>query len=313
MKEPLNSQIDNSFFYKKDRGPNENVEREVNNLISKSKSKTRKIYIYQIVIFILVILCIYFFPYNFYSDLDSFEKQIVYPIIFALSSGCIVSFIFLMMLGIVETDEYELLSKQREHKGIIEVLQDFFYESPFKAFDVRNNYDCKSWIDISGRFRIEDNSFEKLYIILFIKSNVKKYDKDNKLMDIEYSIPDYKFTSLKQYVKIGNSDPACFNKGYFFLFGIFGLMGIYLFYVRCYIKRREFTVKKILNEKEDFNTMKNSIGYDKYIPGISINGKDFLYDSNLTGGNIEKLKVVPSNFVSNTAEIELKYNIKVNI
>ena len=36
-------------------------------------------------------------------------------------------------------------------------------------------------------------------------------------MDIEYSIPDYKFTSLKQYVKIGNSDPACFNKGYFFL------------------------------------------------------------------------------------------------
>jgi hypothetical protein len=62
MKEPLNSQIDNSFFYEKDRGPNENVEREVNNLISKSKSKTRKIYIYQIVIFILVILCIYFFP-----------------------------------------------------------------------------------------------------------------------------------------------------------------------------------------------------------------------------------------------------------
>ena len=93
-----------------------------------------------------------------------------------------------MMLGIVETDEYELLCNKREHKGIIEVLQDFFYESPFKAFDVRNNYDCKSWIDISGRFRIEDNSFEKLYIILFIKSNVKKYDKDNKLMDIEYSI-----------------------------------------------------------------------------------------------------------------------------
>ena len=42
-----------------------------------------------------------------------------------------------MMLGIVETDEYELLSNKREHKGIIEVLQDFFYESPFKAFDFR--------------------------------------------------------------------------------------------------------------------------------------------------------------------------------
>ena len=90
-------------------------------------------------------------------------------------------------------------------------------------------------------------------------------------------------------------------------------MGIYFFYVRCYIKRQEFTVKKIVNEKEDFNAMKNSIGYDKYIPGISINGKEFLFDSNLTGGNIEKLKVIPSNYASNTAEIELKYNFKVNL
>ena len=217
------------------------------------------------------------------------------------------------MFAIVETDEYDLLSNKRGIKGIIEVLQDYFYESPFKAFDVSNNYDYKSWIDISGKFLIKDNSAEKLYIILFIKPNVKKYDKDNKLMDIEYSIPDYKIKYLKHYVKIGNSEPACFKTNYFFLFCCFGLMGIYFFYVRCYIKRQEFTVKKILNEKDDFNTMKNSIGYDKYIPGISINGKDFLYDSNLTGGNIEKLKVVPSNFVSNTAEIELKYNIKVNI
>ena len=313
MNEPLNSQIDNSFFYKKDRGPNENVEKEVNHLISKSKSKARKIYILQILQFVLIILCIYFFPFNFYLDIDSLDKRILYMLIFSLSLGGIISLIILMMFAIVETDEYDLLSNKRESKGIIEVLQNYFYESPFKAFDVSNNYDYKSWIDISGKFRIVDNSAEKLYIILFIKPNVKKYDKDNKLMDIDYSFPNYNIKSLKHYVKIGNSEPACFKTNYFFLFGCFGLMGIYFFYVRCYIKRQEFTVKKILNEKEDFNAMKNSIGYDKYIPGISINGKEFLFDSNLTGGNIEKLKVIPSNYASNTAEIELKYNFKVNL
>ena len=36
----------------------------------------------------------------------------------------------------------------------------------------------------------------------------------------------------------------------------FGIVGIYLFYVRCYIKIKEFAVKKILNEKDDLITMK---------------------------------------------------------
>ena len=47
MNEPLNSQIDNSFFYKKDKGPNENAEKEVNHLISKSKSKVKKFIVYK--------------------------------------------------------------------------------------------------------------------------------------------------------------------------------------------------------------------------------------------------------------------------
>ena len=313
MNEPLNSQIDNNFFYKKDKGSNENAEKEVNHLISKSKRKANTIYALQIFEFVLIILCIYFSPNNFTTK-DSSDKIIVYSLIFGFSiAGILILYIF-MLTEIIFTDEYSLLSSKREIKGIIEVLQDYFYESPFNAFGVMKSiYDYKSWIDISGKLRIENNSAEKLYLILFIKPNIQKYDKDLKLMDIEYSISEYKINSLKYYVKIGNSEPPFFKPVYFFLFGSFGLMGIYLFYVRCYIKRQEFTVQKILNEEEDFNTMKNRIGYDKYIPGISINGKEFLFDSNLTGGNIEKLKVVPSNFTSNTAEIELKYKVQVNL
>ena len=146
------SQIDNSFFYKKDRGPNENVEKEVNHLISKSKSKARKIYILQILQYVLIILCIYFFPFNFYLDIDSLDKRILYMLIFSLSLGGIISLIILMMFAIVETDEYDLLSNKRGIKGIIEVLQDYFYESPFKAFDVSNNYDYKSWIEYQENF-----------------------------------------------------------------------------------------------------------------------------------------------------------------
>ena len=61
-----------------------------------------------------------------------------------------------------------------------------------------------------------------------------------------------------------------------------------------------------------FETMKKNIGYgvSTPIPGISINGKEFNYDSNLTGGNIIKVEApIPA---PNAAEIELKYKVTVN-
>ena len=89
-----------------------------------------------------------------------------------------------------------------------------------------------------------------------------------------------------------------------------GLVGIYLFYVRYFIKYKDFTIKKYINLKDDFETMKQNIGYgvNTPIPGISINGREFNYDSNLTGGNIIKVPIP----VPNTAEIELKYKITAN-
>ena len=83
-------------------------------------------------------------------------------------------------------------------------------------------------------------------------------------------------------------------------------------YVRYYIKIFDFTVKKIMHKKDDLNTLKKNIGYDdKLTPAISINGKEFVFDSNLTGGNIEIVNVVDPNV--NTAEVQLNYKIKVNL
>ena len=212
----------------------------------------------------------------------------------------------------METDEYLLLSSKRDCKGIIEVLQDYFYKSPLDAFHVCD-FNYKSWVDISGKLCIQDSSAEKLYLILFIKPNIQKYDKDLKLGNAEYSVPEFSIILLKHYVKIGNKEPGFFKYGYFHFFSIFGIVGFYLFYVRCYIKIKEFTVKKILNEKDYLITMKQNIGYDKYIPGISINGKEFLFDSNLTGGNKKHIDVVPHDSVINTAEVELNYKVKVNL
>ncbi len=76
-------------------------------------------------------------------------------IIFSLSLGGILSVIILMMFAIVETDEYSLLSDKRQIKGIIEVLQDYFYQNLFNAFDTNLYlYDYISWIDISGKLNI---------------------------------------------------------------------------------------------------------------------------------------------------------------
>ena len=242
--------------------------------------------------------------------MDSVGLIVTFSLLFSLwLCGIIFSYIF-MMFKIIETDEYSLLSSIRDCKGIVEVLQDYFYKSPSQAFNVYD-YDYKSWIDISGIFSIEDNSADKLYLILFIKPNIQKYDKDGKLGNVEYTF--YSYDSLKHYVKIGNNKPSFFNYGYFYFFYAFGLIGVYLFYVRCYIKLKEFTVKKILNAKDDLDTMKQNIGYDKYIPGISINGKEFLFDSNLTGGNREIIAVVPNEPILNNAEIELNYKVKVNL
>ena len=302
-----NQNVDNNFFYKKDKGPNENVENEINHLLHKSQRKAKTIYILQITEFASIILSYVFFP-----SLNASSGQII---TFSLLLGLWITIgllaYYFMIFYIMESEEYLLLSNKRQCKGIVEVLQDYFYKGPeiFNVIDL----DSKSWIDISGIFSIEDNSADKLYLVLFIKPNIQKYDKEGKLVDVEYTIPEYSLSSFKHYAKIGNNEPSFLKFGYFITFASLGLVGFYLYYVRCYIKIKDFTVKKLLNARDDLNTMKQILGYDKYIPGISINGKQFLYDSNLTGANREITKVVKNEPTVNNAEIELNYKLKVNI
>ncbi len=310
MNEPLNTPpTNNDFFYIKDKGPNENVENEMNHLIRKSKKSVKMCYILQLAEIACIILCIIFNPYNF-SD-DSVGEIVTKSLLFGLFITIIIYAYIFMMFKITETHEYMLLSTKRECKGIIEVLQDYFYKTPFEVFRISediSNY--KSWIDISGKLTLNISSAEKSYIILFIRPNIQKYDKDGKLGNVIYSYDlTYAYSNLIHYVKIGNEVPSFFNANYFYFFEIIGLGALYLLYIRCYIKHAEFTVKKVINEKDDFNTMKQ--GYDDtFTPGISINGKEFMYDRNLAGGNIEVVeKKVPE---INTAEVQLKYKIQVN-
>jgi hypothetical protein len=58
--------------------------------------------------------------------------------------------------------------------------------------------------------------------------------------------------------------------------------------------------------------MKQNIRYDDWhIPGISINGKVYRFDSNLCGSNFIKEKIIENNPVS-SAEFECTYKIKIN-
>lgn len=313
MNEPLNTPTtNNDFFYIKDKGPNENVENEMNHLINKSKKNVKMCYILQFTEIACIILCIIFNPYDF-STRTSVGAIITLSLLFGLFITIIIITYIFMMFRISETHEFILLSSKRECKGIIEVLQDYFYKTPFEVFRISediSNY--KSWIDISGKLTLNMSSAEKSYVILFIRPNIQKYDKDGKLGNIIYSYDStYAYSNLIHYVKIGNEVPSFFNANYFYFFYCIGLGGLYLFYIRCYIKHAEFIVKKIINEKDDFNTMKQNMGYDdKFTPGISINGKEYMYDRNLAGGNIEVVeKKVPD---INMAQVELKYKIQVN-
>ena len=62
-----------------------------------------------------------------------------------------------MLFKIIETDEYLLLSSKRNCKEIIEVLQDYFYKTPYDVFHVINH-------GLSGKLTIEDNSADKFYL-----------------------------------------------------------------------------------------------------------------------------------------------------
>ena len=319
MNDHLNTPVtnDNDFFYrKKDKDQNENVENEVNHLLSKSKKKVKFYYILQILEIICIILCCIINPYSFTIN-DSAGKIIIKSLLFGLCLTVILVAYIFMIYKLFSLDEFCLLSDIRECKGIIEVLQNYFYQNPSKAFKIyEKEGDYKSWVDISGKFTYNYDAAEKSYLVLYIKPQIKKYDKDGNIGNVKYSYESSLFYSsyeeLRHYVKIGNKSPSFFNSKFFYVFIALGLGGLYLIYVRYYIKIVDFTVKKIIHEKDDLNTMKKNIGYDdKLTPAISINGKEFVFDSNLTGGNIEIINVVDSN--ANTAEVELNYKIKVNL
>jgi len=298
------------FFYKKDKGSNENVENEINHHIYKKKRNIIIIYIYQILELSSIFLIYKLWPFKYINENVSTTKIIILSLLLGLNiTMLIVTYSSMIYRIVVDSDEYDLLSTKRKCKGLIEVLQDYFYNSPSKVFKIKEkeiNY--KSWIDISGKFSM--NLSEDSYLILFIKPHIIKYDIDGKLGNVNYLYDNYihPYFLHKNYIKVGNKEPYCFHVNFFnFLFFI-GLAGFYLYYVRCYIIVKEFTVKKIINEKDDLNTMKQNIEYDdKYTPGIFINGKEFLFDSNLTGRNIEIVQT------ETTTEIELNYKVKVNL
>jgi hypothetical protein len=319
MNEPFKTQVtnDNDFFYKKGKGPNEDVENEVNHLISKSKKNVKNYYILQIIEISCIILCCIVNPYSFSYKDTSVGEIIIKSLLFGLCITFIVVTYIFMMTKLIDIEEFCLLSDIRECKGIIEVLQDYFYKNPFNAFKIsEKEYEYKSWVDISGKLTYNYGAAEKSYLVLYIKPQIKKYDEDGNIGNVKYSYESSLFYSsykqLRHYVKIGNKNPSFFNYKYFYLFTAFGLGGLYLMYVRYYIKIFDFTVKKIIHKKDDLNTLKTNIGYDdKLTPAISINGKEFVFDSNLTGGNIEIVNVVDPNV--NTAEVQLNYKIKVNL
>ena len=307
MKEPLNSNQANDFFYVKDKGSNQNTENEMNHLFHKAKCKVYKIYFWQILEIVCIILACIMNPFSKISSKDDSDSILLYSLLFALwLIGIILAYIF-MMFGTFFLEEHLLLSSKRDCKGIIEVLQQYFYENPTMLVSSLKE-DYRSWVDVSGKLTIEDSSAEKSYYVLFLKNNIQKFDEEGKLVNVEYQI--FNDNSHIHYAKIGNKEPPFFAAGYFYFWMSIGLVGIYLFYVRYFIKYKDFTIKKYINLKDDFETMKQNIGYgvNTPIPGISINGREFNYDSNLTGGNIIKVPIP----VPNTAEIELKYKITAN-
>jgi len=313
MKEPLNVHEANNFFYVKDKGSNQNVENEMDHLFHKAKCKVYTMYFWQILEIVCIILACIMNPYSKIGkhdgDDDDTDDIILYALLFALWILGICLGYFFMMFNTFFLEEHLLLSSKRDCKGIIEVLQKYFYENPTLSVSLLKE-DYKSWVDVSGKLTIEDSSAESSYYILFFKHNIQKFDEEGKLVNVEYQI--FNNNSHIHYVKIGNKEPPFFACGYFYFWMTIGLVGIYLFYVRYFIKYKDFTIKKYINLKDDFETMKKNIGYgvSTPIPGISINGKEFNYDSNLTGGNIIKVEApIPA---PNAAEIELKYKVTVN-
>ena len=312
MKEPLNEQNANDFFYVKDKGGNQNSENEMDHLLHKAKCRVYMTYFWQILEIVCIILTCITNPYSeigkHHGD-DDTDNTILYALLFALWIFGICIAYFFMLANTFFLEEHTLLSTKRDCKGIVEVLQKYFYDNPNLVVDSLTR-DYKSWVDVSGKLTIEDSSAEKSYYILFFKNNIQKFDEEGKLVNVEYKI--YNNNSHIHYVKIGNKEPPFFHCGYFYFFMSIGLVGIYLFYVRYFIKYKDFTIKKYINLNEDFETMKKNIGYgvSTPIPGISINGREFNYDSNLTGGNIIKVEVpLPA---PSAAEIELKYKVTVN-
>ena len=163
-----------------------------------------------------------------------------------------------MIFGLTDLEEFCLLRDIRECKSIIEVLQNYFFKNPSKAFKIsEKESEYKSWIDISGKLTYNYVAVEKSYLVLYIKPHIKKYDKDGNIGNLKYSYYDSSsYKELRHYVKIGNKKSCIFNYKYFYFFVAFGLGGLYLIYVRYYIKIVDFNVKKIIHEKDDLNTMK---------------------------------------------------------
>jgi len=347
MEDPLFQKNNNFFsFYKKDNGPNEISEEEINKQISKSKHKVCMSYFYQ-VLFIIFYLTIYF-AYPFSEELFKTSTSIIKFVIWLVNLSCLLPTIYpLSFCAIMDTDEYNILSDKKECKSLIEVLQKYFYTNPKIIFSFDYNMknelsfvnktlseilEYKSSLDTSGLLTINHFSPEKLYLILFVKLNVQYYGEGSKdesnlintkienirKISFDNNIESKKSYTLnninehKYYIKVGNKEPSFFHYGYFIFFTALGLGGFYLFYVRLYIYIKEFVVRKLVNTREDLDTMKQNIRYDdRHIPGISINGKVYRFDSNLCGSNFIKEKIIENNPVS-SAEFECTYKIKIN-
>lgn len=182
---------------------------------------------------------------------------------------------------------------------------------------------CQSCLDISGLFTLNPvNNGDSSYFILYIKKQVtfigdpnlisslfksinegfKKHN-NNACMELKKDIhfgesieqccvriavndPPYKF-----YVKTGASNPPSKLHLIGIVANLIGLGGVYLFYLRNIIFRKDFMVKKVMST-EDLETIKQR--YPNSNPGILINNNKYMFDAQKIGNNIPQN--VPENF-----------------
>jgi hypothetical protein len=295
---------------------NQNSEKLTNSMMFRYNLRVYVIYAFQIISIILFILMIGTSELTFYLSLMfffCFETWII-------TMNCIgVDEYKILKMNCVPLNQ--LLEEYFYDNNISIEYYAIDWCTGFKRVGISLPVPCQSCLDISGLFSMNSKNNEDNYFILYIKKQVKfigdsnlinmffksinegfeQYDNDScikikkeiNIGDTEkYCVktaindPPYKF-----YVRTGANNPP---SKYGFLGTIanfIGLGGVYLFYLRNFILRKDFMVKKVISS-EDLETLKQR--YQNTNPGILINNNRYMFDIQKIGKNVSQQ--LPENF-----------------